>query len=125
MWEWEMVLQYFAANPNVNQTLTSIGDFHKFSNDTNRAKFQDVFKLPFAGYRDYSNASLYRQGVFGQYWSSSPYLASSYSARSMRLESSSVNADYSNSRSGGNPVRCFKDHPDAPATRTITFNENG
>ena len=125
MWEWETVLQYFATNPNVNQTLTVNGDFHYFSNSINPAKFQNAFKLPFAGNRNYSDASLGYQGSRGYYWSSSPVSASSNSARNLYLNSSNVYANNNHYRANGLSVRCFKDSPDAPETKIITFNENG
>lgn len=123
--EWETVLQYFAANPNINQTLTPSGDFHHLSDQTNRTKFQEAFKLPLAGYRYYLDASLGSQGINGHYWSSSPHSASSNRARYLRLNPSSVTTDNDYFRAYGFSVRCFKDSPDAPETLTITFDENG
>ena len=69
----------------------------------------NYFKLPFAGSRDSSNASLYDQGSYGYYWSSSPYSAGSYYARYLILASSSVGANYNYYRADGYSVRCFKD----------------
>ena len=67
------------------------------------------FKLPFAGYRDSSTAGLGRQGSNGYYWSSSPYSSGSNRARSLRLNSSLVRANYDDIRASGFSVRCFKD----------------
>jgi len=122
-----MVLQYFAANPNVNQTLTQDGDFHYFNNSANGniKKFQNSFKLPFAGYRAHWNAVSYDQSYGGDYWSSSPRSENSTYARFLYMDSSTVQAHNLDFRTYGYSVRCFKDHPDAPATLTITFNQNG
>jgi hypothetical protein len=119
-WEWETVLQIFASI--VGQELTSDGDFHKFDSDSNRIKFQNSFKLPSAGNIGYVYASLIGPGGQGHYWSSSP---KGSVARSLRFYSSNVNGGYGYDRANGKSIRCFKDHPDAPATRTITFHENG
>ena len=123
-----MVLQYFAANPNVNQTLNQSEDLHNFSDSTNATKFQNVFKLPFAGWRNqpgtiFNNTNLMAQGSDGMYWSSSPN--SVYSSNAYHLRLNSRVAIESTRRAYGFSVRCFKDSPDAPATRILTFHENG
>ena len=69
----------------------------------------NYFKLPFAGYRNLSNASLYYQGSYGLYWSSSPYSAGSNYARLLGLLSSDVRAYNNGRRAFGRSVRCFKD----------------
>ena len=69
----------------------------------------NYFKLPFAGYRYYSSASLDNQGSNGYYWSSSPSSAGSNNARYLYLNSSDVNANSSSRRAFGGSVRCFKD----------------
>ena len=123
--EWDTVLQYFATNPNVNQTLTANGDFHYFSNSANAAKFKNAFKLPFAGDRGSTGASLSHQGSYGIYWSSSPGSASSDYARLFYLYSSYVYASSYSRRAYGFSVRCFKNSPEVPETLTLTFDENG
>lgn len=83
----------------------------------------NYFKLPFAGYRDGSSASLYSQGSYGYYWSSSPLSAGSYYARYLGLSSSNVGADGSYYRALGYSVRCFKDsYVASPSTYTLTFD---
>ena len=90
-------------------------DEHKWiyssGNDIDRIweHFAGDFLLPFAGYRSYNNASLYDQGSYGYYWSSSPLSASSSNARYLYLNSSNVYANYSYYRAHGISVRCFKD----------------
>ena len=123
MREWETVLQYFAGK--VSQDLTVNGDFHYFSYSTNRQKFQNVFLLPMAGYRNYSDASLSNQGSFGLFWSSSPSSAGSNYARRLGLDSSYVYANLSDYRAFGFSVRCFKDSSLAPNTYTLELDANG
>ena len=67
------------------------------------------FKLPFAGHRDSSDASLGSQGSYGGYWSYSPYSAGSNGAHSLYLGSSDVYANDYSYRADGLSVRCFKD----------------
>ena len=70
----------------------------------------DYFYIPFAGYRNISNATLSYQGSNGFYWSSSPYGSDyPYNARYLSLYSSNVYADRSYYRAYGYSVRCFKD----------------
>jgi hypothetical protein len=77
-----------------------------FSDTTKATQFRNDLKLPFAGYRNYGSASsVYDQGSYGYYWSSSP---NSTPARSLRLYSSIVGAYYNNDRAYGFSVRCFK-----------------
>jgi hypothetical protein len=77
-------------------------------------------KLPLAGYRNYSNASISSQNSYGYYWSSSPASSNSYY---LYLFSSSISPQSSTYRSYGYSVRCFKDSQD---TKTLTFNsDNG
>ena len=86
----------------------------------------DYFKLPFAGIRDYSDASLSDQGSNGGYWSSSPDWASSKYARSLVLDSSSAYANYNDYRAYGYSVRCFKDSYVAPTiSYSLELHANG
>ena len=87
--------------------------------------FANSFKLPFAGYRDNSSASLNDQGSYGSFWSSSPNSASSNLARLLILDSSIVDAGNLDLRAYGLSVRCFKDSYVAPKTYTLTFDSQG
>jgi len=80
-------------------------------------------RLPFAGYRSGSNASLYNQGSGGYYWSSSPY-GSDYPSNVsyLRLSSSNVNANNNNIRADGFSVRCFKDSFETPTSSWTVVN---
>lgn len=121
-----MVLQYFAAK--VNKKLTSNGDFHTLDGEYYRAKFQNAFKLPFAGRRKLSDASLEHQGSYGFYWSSSPLSplsVSSASVRTLSLDSYQVNAGSISYRAIGISVRCFKNSDIAPRTYDLEFDANG
>ena len=76
--------------------------------------FWIALKLPFAGYRGYSSADVYRQGFNGNYWSSSRYntnLAYYLSFSSVGLGPQSI--EY---RACGFSVRCFKDSPVVPTS---------
>jgi hypothetical protein len=89
--------------------------------NSNYSDFQEYFKLPFAGSRNYSDASLIGQGFVGLYWSSSPYSAGSNYARYLYLNSSLVDANSLNLRAYGFSVRCFKDSYVAdPETSNLT-----
>jgi uncharacterized protein (TIGR02145 family) len=67
--------------------------------------FSSPFKLPMAGYRSSSNASLYNVGTDGYYWSGT---VSGTSSRSLYFGSSNAFMD-GNSRAHGFSVRCLKD----------------
>jgi uncharacterized protein (TIGR02145 family) len=62
-------------------------------------------KLPTAGSRNRDNGSLYSQGSYGYYWSSSP---NGTSAHYLHFYSSSVYPQYNYYRARGNSIRCFK-----------------
>lgn len=67
--------------------------------------FASPLKLPSAGYRLYSNGSLYFVGTRGYYWSST---VSSTTARDLYFDSSNANLT-SSQRAFGHSVRCIKD----------------
>ena len=86
----------------------------------------NYFKLPIAGRRSYSDASLNNQGSNGIYWSSSPNSASSNVARYLVLGSSNVVAGNGTYRAFGLSVRCFKDSYVAPTIYySLTFDSQG
>ena len=84
----------------------------------------NAFKIPLANYRDYSTSSL-NNSSDGRYWSSSPLLSSPYRARRLYIISSRINGDSYALRDFGTSVRCFKDSPNAPETKILTFQEHG
>lgn len=82
----------------------------------------EYFKLPFAGYRQYYDASLNGQESYGVYWSSSPYSADDPNfARCLGLILSIVGANNNNDRAFGYSVRCFKDTYEVPSTYIVRF----
>jgi len=119
------MLVYYWYKKNYNTTPSISNNLYYFSNTTSREAFMTYFKFPFAGYRDYWDASLNVRG-YGLYWSSSPY-GSDYPeyARSLYLDSSNLDADYYDNRAFGYSVRCFKDSYVAPTTYTLTFDSQG
>ena len=86
--------------------------YYNISDSNIGMNFASDFKLPFAGFRNNSNAILY-QASYGYYWSSSPYSATSNSVYYLDLSSSKVAVSY-DSRTYGYSVRCFKDEYVAP-----------
>jgi uncharacterized protein (TIGR02145 family) len=75
------------------------------ANNNAAGAFASPLKLPFAGYRDGSDGSLYRVGTYGGYWSST--VSGTYSHY---LYFSSSNAHMNTlDRAYGFSVRCLKD----------------
>ena len=70
-------------------------------------KFQEDFKIPFAGYRN-SSAMVFAVGESVDLWSSSPYVGHD-GARYLYLGPRGANASYDNSRVLAHSLRCFKD----------------
>ena len=127
-WEWSMLVNYwYYTNYSAHPSLSS--NLYYFSDSTKREAFMNYFNIPFAGRRDYSDASLYGQGFIGSYWSSSPDSvsspdsASSNYTRLLSLDSYVDTSDYL-SRAYGRSVRCFKDSYVAPKTYTLEFEPN-
>ena len=87
------------TNAELNQERAS------WTANTSVGAINSPLKLPLAGYRYYSNGTLYNVGSNGFYWSST---VSSTSARHLYLNSSSA-LMYSSDRALGNSVRCIKD----------------
>lgn len=82
--------------------------------NTDWTNFWIALKLPFAGHRSYSSASVNYQGSYGRYWSSSRYDASN--ANNLYIGSSTLNPKSSYFRTLGFSVRCFKDTPTIPTS---------
>ena len=76
-----------------------------WSSDDAAGAFASPLKLPMAGYRSYSNGSLYNVGSYGRYWSST---VSGTFANYLYFYSSNALL-YSNRRANGYSVRCLKD----------------
>jgi hypothetical protein len=68
----------------------------------------NTLKLPFAGYRDMTNGTLYNQDWTGYYWSSSPW---DYSyGYFLSLYDSGINASNHTERANGYSIRCIKNN---------------
>ena len=76
--------------------------------------FWIALKLPFAGYRSYSNAGVKYQGSDGEYWSSSR--ESTNGAYLLVLGSTYIIAHQPSNRAVGCSVRCFKNSPTVPTS---------
>jgi uncharacterized protein (TIGR02145 family) len=97
-----------AANNTQSSFDTSSG-YYSWSGifPANTAREEDP-RLPAAGYRNRSNGSVYGQGSFGYYWSSTAY-SSSY-GHHLYFNSSSVHpSSYDNYYATGFSVRCVRD----------------
>ncbi|MBC7498700.1 hypothetical protein H7170_03600 [Candidatus Gracilibacteria bacterium] len=64
-----------------------------------------TLQIPLSGTRDFSTSTLYNQGSFGYYWSSTPY--STY-ARNVSFNTSQVNPSNFSYRTIGFSLRCQK-----------------
>ncbi|MBU1102924.1 hypothetical protein KJ853_04725, partial [Patescibacteria group bacterium] len=64
-----------------------------------------ILKLPAAGYRNYADATLYSQGTYGYYWSSSPDSTLAYY---LNFDASFVTPAYNLYRVNGFSVRCVR-----------------
>ena len=71
-------------------------------------KFQEDFKIPFAGYRNRDDAMVYSMGSDALLWSSSPNVGN-YDARYFHLSPDEANAGYNDFRAYADSLRCFKD----------------
>jgi len=89
--------------------VTAIGNFTTAgcvaTSTCRETAFNSSLKIPVAGFRYYSSASLSNQGSTGYYWSSS---VSGTSASSLYFSASSVNPANANYRASGFTVRCLK-----------------
>ena len=91
----------------------------KYNNTTlDGLKFQEDFKIPFAGYRDY-DAYVYDMWYGASLWSSSPDVGND-NARNFSLDPDGAYADNGSLRAYGFSVRCFKD-----SYLSFPTNENG
>ena len=66
---------------------------------------QNALKLPYAGYRGFTNGALDDTTTYGVYWSTTPNTST---ARILSFGSSSVNPSNHDPRTYGFSVRCIK-----------------
>ena len=83
-------------------------------------KFQEDFKIPFAGYRYYNDAKVQGIGVNAYLWSSSP--GGEYNARNFYLEPSKARTRNTYSRGFARSLRCFKDSALGSSSSTIVVD---
>ena len=113
--EWNKLLEYWIANYTwMWNSLTvsfSSDNLNKFDDDLVAVnRFQENFKIPFAGYRDGYDAKVYDIDDYAYFWSSSPRAGYDY-AYLFQLSNSEVSTNYYNNRVFGYSIRCFKDYP--------------
>ena len=77
--------------------------------------FWIALKLPLAGYRSYSNASVYAQGTDGYYWSSSHY-DYDYAYFLRQSKTYNLKPQAYDPYAQGYSVRCFKNEPVIPTS---------
>ena len=106
--EWSKLLEFYVYEnyPNNTGSLKDSDGYKWISNVDVASWFAHYFQIPFAGYRSYGDASVGGQGSYAYLWSSTP---NGGNARSLGLDSSSVNANFNDNRASGLSVRCFKD----------------
>lgn len=85
--------------------------FHRWDDERKGIEILSPFNgnrlfLPAAGYRGYSNGSLYYAGSFGNYWYGSPYSATN--GYYLNFYSTHLNSSNSHNRAYGFSVRCVK-----------------
>ena len=83
-------------------------------------KFQEDFKIPFAGYRYYYDAKVFLMGNDARLWSSSPNVGNA-SARYFGLIPRGAYANIDLNRALAYSVRCFKDSPYSASDFLVSF----
>ena len=112
IWEWENLLRIWMSMYTWrydSEAYYEVGEFWSYAYDNYNVlwyKFQEDFKIPFAGYRDY-DAYVFDVGDYTSFWSSSP--DASFYLNSYELWW--VIGDNYNYRANAGTVRCFKDIP--------------
>jgi len=105
IWEWNKVLEYWAEENGIE--LENVGGLKYNQTTLDGLKFQEDFKIPFAGYRYYI-ANVYKIGDDANLWSSSPN-AGDEDARQFYLSPDGAYAAISHNRIVAFSMRCFKD----------------
>ena len=106
IWEWNQVLKYWAQENGIE--LEDDGGLKYNYTTLDWLKFQEDFKIPFAGLRYNYDARVYSVGSYADLWSSSRYVGYD-NARYFRLIPNEAYADDLSFRADGFSVRCFKD----------------
>lgn len=98
--EWKWLINTRASL--TGKTTSKSDGYAQFNNHI----FSSDLKLPIAGLRSFNSvSSVNSQGVYGNYWSSTPNYADAYF---LNFDSSRVLANYTDYRAYGFSVRCFQ-----------------
>ena len=105
IWEWNQVLEYWAEENGIE--LEDDGGLKYNYTTLDGLKFQEDFKIPFAGSRYLDAAKVYNMGYNANLWSSSPNVGND-NARNFNLNPNEANANNNNNRANAFSLRCFK-----------------
>ncbi len=114
MWERFKLLEYWKLDNNI----TGFNNYSLYSSIVVR-KFQEDFKIPFAGVRYYENAKTWAVWQKAYLWSSSP----SYVDNMIHIQSSSISF-WVHSGAYGESIRCFKNSSNTWNTFSISFDND-
>ena len=106
IWEWNQVLEYWAEENEIE--LEDDGGLKYNYTTLDWLKFQEDFKIPFAGSRYYYDAKVFSMGSYAYLWSSSPRVGNDY-ARRFYLGPDGAHVNGSYDRADADSLRCFKD----------------
>ena len=116
IWEWNQVLKYWAEENGIE--LEDDGGLKSMTLDV--LKFQEDFKIPFAGFRISYEAKVCHMEDHANFWSSSPRVGFTQALRFTLLSPGRADlVDYYN-RADALSLRCFKD-----SYLSFPTNENG
>ncbi|WP_418187513.1 hypothetical protein ACNSOP_04500 [Aliarcobacter lanthieri] len=77
--------------------------------NVDRSTFENTFKIPYSGYRGWSNGSSVAKGSYTKLWTSVPLLKGSRSLTFSDVYLGTGNYDYYDWRVNGINVRCIKE----------------
>ena len=128
-WERSQLLDLWVANYNkendTSYNLRKTNGLSYISQNWLWTAFANELYIPFAGVRNYSDASLYSQGGWAYLWSSSPYSAGPNS-HLFYLRPNDLYAYSHYYRAYAFPVRCFYDsYQTDPSIMTVSFDTDG
>ena len=100
-------MEYWAQENEIELTEDNGGLKYNYTT-LDGLKFQEDFKIPFAGLRNNSDAKVYIMGNLALLWSSSPRVGND-DARFFYLDPNGAHANSNNGRADAFSLRCFKD----------------
>ena len=114
--EWQWIYDSFTARESTGWAVFC-------SNYTNALQcFLAKLQLPFAGFRSRWDSSIYNQGSYGYYWSSTR--SNEHHAYYLLFNSSDIYPQRSYYRSNGYSVRCFKNEPNPKKLKLSFISDN-